>query len=143
MVLRALPLTLIPLTDESLVGYLLRLSYRLESSPLELGQVLGLTKINSWLPGRLMFEIEPDRATRFAQRASLTAAEVDSLTYRPNADVYPPVNRHAHPRRKSWLPQIVGYERWLFSHSSRYCPQCLTGDGNTIQSRFGGAWSKY
>lgn len=143
MALRALPRTLIPLADESLVGYLLRLSYRLEFSPLELGQVLGLTKINSWLPGRLMLEIEPERATLFAQRASLTAAEVDSLTYRPNADVYPPVNRHAHPRRKSWLPQVVGYEPWLFSHSSRYCPRCLAGDGSTIQSRFGGAWSKY
>lgn len=143
MALRTPPRTLIPLRNESLIGYLLRLSYRLELSPLELGQVLGLSTVNSRLPGRLMLEIEPERATRFADRAGLTLAEVDSLTYRPDADVYPPVNRHAHPNRKSWLPQVIGYEPWLLSHSTRYCPQCLAGDGSTIQTRFGGAWSKY
>lgn len=29
---------------------------------------------------------------------------------------------------------------WLFLTSSRYCPQCLAGDGSEIQRRHGGAW---
>jgi hypothetical protein len=33
-------------------------------------------------------------------------------------------------------------ENWIFARSTRYCRQCLAGDGSPIQRRHGGAWSK-
>lgn len=142
---RALPRTLVPLKDESLTGYLLRLSHRLEFAPLELGQVLGLAG-GSWgagLAGRLSLEIPADRATQFAERAQLTAAEVDALTYRPDAGVYPAVDVTPYATVSIWTQRVVRFDPWLRNLSTRYCPRCLVGDGSTIQARHGGAWSKY
>lgn len=142
---RALPRTLIPLKDESLAGYLLRLSHRLEFTPLELGQVLGLAG-GSWsagLAGRLSLEIPEDRAAQFAERARLSAAEVEALTYRPDAGVYPAVDVTPYATVSIWTQRVVRFEPWLRNASTRYCPRCLVGDGSTIQARHGGAWSKY
>jgi len=142
---RALPRTLVPLKDESLTGYLLRLSHRLEFTPLELGQVLGLAG-GSWsagLAGRLILEIPADRATQFAERAQLTAAEVDALTYRPDAGVYPAVDVTPYATVNIWTQRVVRFEPWLRNLSTRYCPRCLAGDGSIIQARHGGSWSKY
>lgn len=29
---------------------------------------------------------------------------------------------------------------WVFTSASRYCPQCLAGDGSPVQRQHGGAW---
>ena len=31
---------------------------------------------------------------------------------------------------------------WVFTSATRYCPQCLAGDGSPIQLQHGGAWQK-
>ncbi len=31
---------------------------------------------------------------------------------------------------------------WVFTSATRYCPQCLAGDGSRIQQQHGGAWQK-
>lgn len=31
---------------------------------------------------------------------------------------------------------------WVFERAARYCPQCLAGDGSTIQNDLGGPWRK-
>ena len=40
-----------------------------------------------------------------------------------------------------WGPRSLA-SPWVFTSATRYCPQCLAGDGSYIQQQHGGAWQK-
>jgi hypothetical protein len=131
-----LPRSLDPLTDESLPGYLLRLSHRLRLPPSYLAQRTGLTTGANDLRGtRHLLHLAPLAAAAFAWATRLDAEEVTALTLAPLRLRYPPIAVSAQPGRVSADP-------WPFTSASRYCPACLAGDGSPIQDQLGGAWKR-
>lgn len=137
---RALPRSLEPLADESLPGYLLRLAHRLDLSPARLAAVTGLT-LHSAVPVSRMLALEPAMAEEFGRMTRLSATEVTGLTLASLSGSYPPLDL-AFSGRLRLTHGVFVKENWVFSHASRYCPQCLAGDGSVIQQQYGGAWSK-
>jgi hypothetical protein len=145
--IRRLPRSLDPLPDESLPGYLLRLSHRLELSPLRLGRATGLALPNAGIPAGCMLALRPDTIERFARATRLSTAETTSLTLASLSSRYPPVNTgfsfSGQRKQQRNVEGVFVKENWILSRSSRYCPQCLAGDGSPIQSRYGGVWSRF
>ncbi len=132
---RSLTRSLEPLTGESLAGYLLRLSYRLRITPLQLARLTGCTSGTSTQIGRrLLLDLD---IHNFARTTRLTPAEAAALTLVPWADRYPPI-----ARSRSGSSPPAALDDWLFNNSLRYCPGCLAGDGSPIQQRYGGPWKK-
>jgi hypothetical protein len=132
---RPLTRSLEPLTGESLSGYLLRLSYRLRITPLQLARLTGCASSTSALISRrLLLDLD---LGNFARATRLTTGEAAALTLVPWADRYPPI---ACSRSGSSWP--TSFDDWLFNTSLRYCPGCLAGDGSPIQQRYGGPWKK-
>src|SRR6266702_7505541 len=137
-----LPRSLAPLPDESLPGFLLRLAHRLDLSPAQLAAITGLAPTKSvTLPAGRMLALPPDLAEDFAHAARLSLDEVHALTLAGLADRYPPLDLRFTGRQRL-THGIFVKENWILSRSTRYCPDCLAGDGNLIQQRHGGAFSK-
>jgi hypothetical protein len=132
---RPLSRSLDPLPEESVTGYLLRLSFRLRVSPLHLARITGCVAPGQQVIGRrAMFGTD---TRRFARAARLTEAEAESLTALPWAGRYPPVGRSmAEPGDRFVV------DGWLSSAIVRHCPQCLAGDGSPVQQQYGGPWKK-
>jgi hypothetical protein len=85
--LRPLARSLPPLPDESLPGFLLRLAFRLDTSPAELAVRTGLTghPQESALPMPLLIGLPDERQHTFAAMIKGTEAEVAAMlldTYR-------------------------------------------------------------
>lgn len=141
-----LPLSLDPLEDESLPGYLLRLSHRLEHTPARTMFLAGLTKTGrSEERPRLssMVHLDADTAAVFSTATRLTANETATLCLSAFEDRYP----YAAPAFKTKArttdgKKVIRTERWLFTTSTRYCPHCLAGNSSTIQREHGGAWRR-
>jgi hypothetical protein len=133
-----LPRSLDPLPEEALPGYLLRLSCRLSLSPLRILQLTRLT-VGTGAPRALMLHLEAAAADAFVRTARLTAAEVASLCISSMSGRYPRaapvITAGQHGGRPVASP-------WVFTTATRYCPQCLAGDGSLIQEQYGGAWRK-
>ncbi|GAA2097605.1 hypothetical protein GCM10009759_27850 [Kitasatospora saccharophila] len=136
---------LVPLPDESLPGFALRLGDRLHLPPghilWRLG-LLGAQATATLAPSGRLFFIDPVKRERLARIIGTTPQSVDQLTLHPLASRFPPV-AHALslPRPAGELPkprQIA--PPWILSSFSRYCPHCLAGDGSAIQQRHGGPW---
>jgi hypothetical protein len=139
-VVRPLPRSLDPLVGESFVGYLLRLAHRLDLSPARVAVLTGLADAHQpSIPAGLLLALTPDHAAAFARATHLSTAEVTALTLISFADRYPPVNP-AFSGRQRQNHGIFVKENWVFSRASRYCPDCLAGDGSPIQDQHGGAW---
>jgi len=150
MAIRPLPRSLDPLADESLPGYVLRLAHRLERAPGRIAVLTGLSR--PLLPGRgdpitpaiRMLHLDAATAVTFAHATRLSGPEVAGLCLDRLRGRYPPLDldyeviavRH---RQASGIP---GLTRWVFTRSTRYCPQCLAGDGSSIQRAHGGAWQQ-
>lgn len=139
---RPLPRSLIPLPGESLFGFILRLSHRLDESPLQLGKRTGVSRLVSRqgahsIPSRLLLRLETSQLRSFAKATRLDEEAIDELTLRPLSNRYPPL-AEALPllSKKTALPP------WLRFETTRYCPRCLAGDGSTIQNRHGGPWKR-
>ena len=137
-----LPRSLDPLPDESLPGFLLRLSHRLGLSPAQLAAITGLAPTKSvTIPAGRMLALPPHLAEDFAHAARLSINEVHALTMAGLAARYPPLDLQFTGRQRL-THGIFVKENWILSRSTRYCPDCLAGDGSLIQQRHGGAFSK-
>ncbi len=138
----SLPCSLDPLADESLPGYLLRLAHRLEVTPARLLQLTALTSDTDGprsAPRAMMLHLDEARAASFARATRLTPAEVAALCMSGMSDRYP----WTAPTVTSdqWGPRSLA-NPWVFTSATRYCPQCLAGDGSLPQQQFGGAWRR-
>jgi TniQ len=140
--LSPLPRSLDPLPPESLPGYLLRLAHRLGLTPARIMDLTGLTASRDGRqPARRnqMLHLDEAPAGALAHVARLTAAEVAGLCMSSMSGRYP----WAAPRvtADQWGPPSLA-SPWLFTSATRYCPQCLAGDGSPVQQQHGGAWQK-
>ncbi|WP_030398337.1 TniQ family protein [Kitasatospora purpeofusca] len=133
---RALARSLAPLPEESFPGYLLRLSFRLNRSPIRVAELAGLgpAKTNR-LSTDLLLGLLPEAAAAFGAAARLSPAEVTALGLRRHQGAYPLLG-FAHRSRTAG--SFAG--SWAFTLSTRYCPACLAGDGSPVQLTLGGAW---
>lgn len=140
--LSPLPRSLDPLPDEALPGYLLRLAHRLRLAPARIMQLTGLTASrDGHQPARRssMMHLDETPARAFASATRLTATETAELCMSSMSGRYP----WAAPRvtADQWGPRSLA-SPWVFISATRYCPQCLAGDGSYIQQQHGGAWQK-
>ncbi|MDX2600361.1 TniQ family protein [Streptomyces caniscabiei] len=134
---RPLARSLDPLPGESLAGFLLRLSYRLGSTPHRLATLCGLTCRSDSIPLEHLRGLSPDVAVQLARAAHLTVPEVHALTLRDLTRAYPPLAKaRAGEADNGSKPHI----NWATNPDSRYCPHCLRGNGSPVQQAFGGAW---
>lgn len=138
----ALPSSLDPLPDESLAGFLLRLAHRLETSPARILELAGFAGSRDWqhvsvIPHHVMLQLTDRERDGLALAARLAPAEADALCFGQLRDRFPlpppPTSTQAPAKRFDW---------WLNTTFSRYCPQCLAGDGTVIQDAHGGAWQR-
>lgn len=134
--------SLVPLPDESLPGYILRLSYRLNLTPARLAELTGLApkgRSGVWAPASLLAEIpEPTRHT-FAHMTRLSLDTVTQLGLNCLRRRYPlsaETTGSSAPEPQSLTSPS------FFAPATRYCPECLTGDRTPIQEAFGGAWRR-
>ena len=132
--------SLAPIPGESLPGFLLRLSFRLNLPPARLAELTGLATGRhgtSRMPADLLTGIpEPNRRI-FARMTRLTDGQATGLGLAAWQERYP---------LPAWIPgerRRLPKDRWsLFAPATRYCPECLSGDGSPVQESFGGPWFK-
>lgn len=134
-----LPRVLIPLPEESLAGFVLRNAFRLGQTPLRFAQITGLTaKTGHLIPLAAVYGLDPEANFRFARATHLSVADSHALAGQAL------LRRYLGPEYADRLAgrRVHGTiaEPWFFHKPSRYCPQCLSGDGSPIQDKFGGAW---
>lgn len=144
-----LPRSLDTLPGESLASYLLRLSHRLGLSPARLAILTGLvSRDRATIRADSLLHLRPPIVDAFARATRLSTGEVTELCLATLRDRYPALDRNyddavlptaAVARRAGGIP---GMARWVFTHSTRYCPQCLAGDGSAIHQAHGGGWQK-
>jgi len=137
---RPLPRSLDPLPDESLPGFLLRLSHRLEQSPAEIAATTGLARAGI-MPSSLLLAVPPGTGGPFTTAARLAGHETRSLTLNSLGDRYPPLDLAPDGRMRQ-AQGATGLTRWVFTRSSRYCPECLSGSGTPVEALHGGSWRK-
>ncbi|WP_033825842.1 TniQ family protein [Kitasatospora sp. MBT63] len=132
--------SLAPLSQESLAGYVLRLAHRLRRPPGRIGVLTGLAPYRlgrmARLPAHLLVDLGPERAAAFAAATRLSPPEVAALGLRQYAATYPPMAQAG-----TRTDGRVGFNVWAFTTASRFCPDCLAGDGSPIEHEHGGAWS--
>jgi len=134
------PRSLVPLPDEGLPGYLLRLAHRLDLAPARILQLTGLAGGDARFPCRtsheLMIRLNPAAREAFCQATRLDTAEAGSLCLDSLAPRYPVTAPTAHSRSL-----ILRADWWIFSTASRYCPDCLADDTPAAKAH-GGAWRR-
>ncbi len=139
---RPLPRSLIPLPGESLPGFLLRLSYRLNQAPARIAELTGLAprgRSGARLPVTLLADIPEPASRTFAFMTRLDAGEVARLGMSAWQERYPPLivgPEDAASGRSRLNGQLI------LAPVTRYCPDCLAGDGSAVQQSFGGPWLK-
>lgn len=140
MTFRPLARSLAPLPEESLPGFLLRLSSRLEIPPRWLAVRCGLIERsvhNARIPTLLLQDLPGAMAQNFALATGLDLAEVSALTLRRFQPHYSPLRTaYRTPHRTTTMLSA----RWAMEFSPRYCPPCLRGNGSAIQQAWGGPW---
>lgn len=135
---RQLPRSLTPLEGESLPGYVLRSAYRLERSPAQFARLVGLASARQSRIAYAYLRAMPEGVRQeFSFAARLTEDEADALTLRGIAQTYPPLRRL---RADSKFIGASAAVNWAVADSSRYCPDCLRGDGSAIKKKLGGGW---
>lgn len=137
MTTRPLSRSLAPLPEESLPGLLLRLAYRLDRSPARIASLCGLSRHQHRLPAEYLITLPAESGEALKAAAFLREGETDALTLSAMAASYPPL---ATTRLGGSRNMASARRTWAFSPSSRYCPNCLAGDGSTIQNAYGGPW---
>src|SRR6266704_3293249 len=139
---RPLPRSLVPVPGESLPGFLLRLSCRLNQPPAKIAELTGLAPdraSGARMPVILQAgipETGSSACTRMTRHTGAQAAQLGMGTWHER---YPPVI--ASPESKArGARRLDG--RLILAPATRYCPECLAGDGSAIQEAFGGPWLK-
>jgi hypothetical protein len=139
---RPLPRSLVPLPGESLPGFILRLSCRLSQLPARIAELTGLTPdgaSGTHIPVILLAGIPETDSSTFTRMTRLTGAQAAQLSMSTWQERYPPVI--ASPESKArGARRLDG--RLILAPATRYCPECLAGDGSAIQESFGGPWLK-
>src|SRR6266581_4059051 len=136
---RPLTRSLIPVPGESLPGFLLRLSYRLNLPPARIADLAGLRSAGvrgSRLPPILAAGIPAPALLVFTRVTRLTdsqAGELGLATWRGRYPVPAAGTATGYRRLDS---------RLVFAPATRFCPECLAGDGSAVQESFGGPWLK-
>jgi hypothetical protein len=135
---RVLARSLDPLPEESLAGFLLRTSYRLERTPSRLALVSGLLNPQSRVSPQHLLKLSSPTLEEFSVAMRLTTNETTGMTLAG-------LQRRLPALADLWRVAPYGQGRtrassWAMSYSSRYCPECLRGDGPPVQDAFGGAW---
>ncbi|MEY9839504.1 TniQ family protein [Streptacidiphilus sp. EB103A] len=138
-----LPRTLVPLADESLPGFLLRLAHRLDLAPAQLIWRIGLggSKPGRPTPAKHLLMLEAGQQKAFAEAAKITTADAEALTLFPFLERYPPLTRALVRQGSPARPRHLFPAGILITYS-RFCPHCLIGDGSPVQNRFGGSWRR-
>lgn len=119
---RALARSLAPLPEESLRGFLLRLSYRLNLPPSRVAHLCGLVTAQRRVPAGYLAGLPEDRAVVLARAARLTVGEARALTLADLADAYPPLAKGTAAFGRN---HAAAQRHWAWDLSSRYCPSCL------------------
>src|SRR6266446_4952367 len=139
---RPLPRSLIPIPGESLPGFLLRLSCRLNQPPAKIAKLTGLAPggaSGARIPVILLAGVPETDSSTFTRMTRLTGAQAAQLGTGTWQERYPPVI--ASPESKArGARRLDG--RLILAPATRYCPECLAGDGSAIQEAFGGPWLK-
>src|SRR6266536_4328008 len=136
---RPLSRSLIPVPGESLPGFLLRLSYRMNLPPARIADLAGLRSAGvrgSRLPPILAAGIPAPALPVFTSVTRLTdsqAGELGLATWRGRYPVPAAGTATGYRRLDS---------RLVFAPATRFCPECLAGDGSAVQESFGGPWLK-
>ncbi|MCX5076947.1 TniQ family protein [Streptomyces sp. NBC_00513] len=123
--------------EESLPGLLLRLAYRLDRSPARIATLCGLSHYQNRLPAEYFVALPSEAAKSLEAAASLRVGEANALTLSAMATSYAPL---AALRLDGSRNLTSARRTWALSLSSRYCPNCLIGDGSTVQNAYGGPW---
>ena len=102
-------------------------------------QLTGLTAGRQPARRGSMMHLDETPAAAFTSATRLTAAETAELCMSSMSGRYP----WAAPRvtADQWGPRSLA-SPWVLTSATRYCPQCLAGDGSSIQQQHGGAWQK-
>jgi TniQ len=131
--------SLVPLPGESLPGFLLRLSFRLNLAPAEVAAATGLTAAGNagGLHAATLTAIPEAVRRDFTHMTRLTDSQVTGLGLAAWRERYPLSAGALQTGRR--LP----IDAWaLFAPATRCCPECLAGDGSPVQESFGGPWLK-
>jgi hypothetical protein len=124
------------------MGYLLRLAYRAGTSPAEIATRTGLHIRNRvGMSVALLHHLDAYETAVFSRATRLAPREVKGLLLGGLAPRYGPLDE-ALTRSKNASAVIIGGNTWVFFRSTRYCPECLAGDGSEIQCLLGGAWRR-
>jgi hypothetical protein len=115
----------------------LRLAYRLDRSPARIASLCGLSRHQHRLPAEYLITLPAESSEALRAAALLREGETGALTLSAMAASYPPL---ATTRLGGSRNMASARRTWAFSTSSRYCPNCLAGDGSTIQNEYGGPW---
>lgn len=136
---RPLGRSLAPIPGESLPGFLLRLSCRLNLPPARLAELTGLRTAGvrgSRLPPILVAGIPAPSLPAFTRMTRLTDGQASELGLATWQGRYPvPAAGTATGYRRA-------DSRLVFAPVTRFCPECLAGDGSAVQESFGGPWLK-
>ncbi|MFE2558319.1 TniQ family protein [Streptomyces sp. NPDC059352] len=136
-----LPRSLDPLAGELLAGYVMRLAHRLDVAPDTVLRRTGLVdfQANTQAVTRtaLSLELPAQRMNDFRTATRLTESEAAALTLLPLAPRYPPI---VHSLDVARTGKRIPALDWLFPAAARYCPDCLAGDGTSLQTDHGGPW---
>jgi hypothetical protein len=138
---RPLPRSLIPLPGESLPGFLLRLSCRLNQPPARISELTGLAldgPAGARLPLIHLAGIPEAARDEFTRMTRLTSDQVAGLGTGTWRERYGPVT--ATERNAPGGHRLNG--QVVLAPTTRYCPDCLAGDGSAVQKSFGGTWLK-
>ncbi|MFF0656080.1 TniQ family protein [Micromonospora tulbaghiae] len=141
-----LPRSLDPLPDESIVGYVLRLARRLETSPARLVVATGLvcpptgSRYRAAARTGLLVDGEPAARHRFAHATRLTHAETEALFLAAYAPRYPAARPRPQPSGRRGVKRHL--DGWLLTNYSRYCPRCLAPPDSTASWPHAGSWRR-